>query len=90
VLAAQLVELGRLLELAVIPVAVRFDSDNLTEVTIYKVGRLGMFTSRSLELRPGLYTVVGSRAGYRDVRRNVRVEPGREGLSVSVRCEEPI
>jgi eukaryotic-like serine/threonine-protein kinase len=90
VLAAQVVELGRLLELAVIPVTVRFDSDNLTEVTIYKVGRLGMFSSRSLELRPGLYTVVGSRAGYRDVRRNVRVEPGREGLSVSVRCEEPI
>ncbi len=90
VLAAQVVELGRPLELAVIPVTVRFDSDNLTEVTIYKVGRLGMFSSRSLELRPGLYTVVGSRAGYRDVRRNVRVEPGREGLSVSVRCEEPI
>lgn len=89
-LAARIEELARLLELAVIPVKVRVDSDNLTEVTIYKVGRLGRFDSRSLELRPGLYTVVGSRAGYRDVRRTVRVQAGGDGMVVSVRCEETI
>lgn len=89
-LAGRIGELARLLELAVIPVRVRIDSDNLTEVTIYKVGRLGRFDSRSLELRPGLYTVVGSRAGYRDVRHTVRVEAGGDGLVVSVRCEETI
>jgi hypothetical protein len=41
-------------------------------------------------LRPGAYTVVGSRVGYRDVRRQIRV--GADGVAgpVVVRCEEPI
>jgi tetratricopeptide (TPR) repeat protein len=89
-LSAQVGELQRLIERAVIPVNVTLESDNLTEVTVFKVGRLGAFSSRSLQLRPGLYTAVGSRAGYRDVRRSFRVEPGSEATPVVIRCEETI
>jgi tetratricopeptide (TPR) repeat protein len=90
VLSVQIAELTGLLEIAVTPVAVTLQSDNLTEVAVLKVGRLGLFSSRTLELRPGAYTAVGSRPGYRDVRRNFRVAPGGDASPVAVRCEEPI
>jgi hypothetical protein len=90
ILAGQVEELARLLEVAARPVPVQFESDNLTRVTIFKVGDLGTFASRTVPLRPGAYTVVGSRVGYRDVRRQIRV--GADGVAgpVVVRCEEPI
>lgn len=65
-------------------------SDNLTDVLVYRVGRLGRFEKQSIELRPGRYTAVGSRAGYRDVRREFRVGPGGIEGVVDVRCEERI
>jgi hypothetical protein len=90
VLRRQIDALEAQLRIARTPVQVSFESDNLTEVTVFKVGRLGSFATRTLELRPGLYTAVGSRPGYRDVRRNFRVGPGGEAAPVVVRCEEPI
>ncbi len=69
---------------------VMLSSDNLTDVLVYRVGRLGRFERQSIELRPGRYTAVGSRAGYRDVRREFRVGPGGVEGVVDVRCEERI
>ena len=62
----------------------------LTEVTLYRVGALGTFVSKQVELRPGTYTAIGSRDGYRDVRRTFTVVPGRELPTVSVVCIEQI
>lgn len=90
VLAGQVAELERLVRVGAIPVPVLLESDNLTEVTIFKVGRLGAFNSRILELRPGTYTAVGARPGYRDVRRSFRVAPGGGQAAVVVRCEDAI
>ena len=89
-LAEQRDELSRLLKRAATPVAVQLVSDNITSVSIYKVGALGAFTSRSLELRPGTYVAVGARPGYRDVRLEFRVAPEIDMQPVVVRCEEPI
>ena len=72
------------------PVTATLQSDQLTEVVVYKIGRLGAFSRRDLELRPGTYTVVGSRRGYRDVRRQLVIEPGVEPQPLSIRCEEKI
>ena len=88
--AEQIASLESLLERVRQPVRVALVSDALTEVTVYQVGRLGAFTRRELELRPGVYTVVGSRAGYRDVRRQLRVEPGASPEPFEIRCEEEI
>ncbi|MDH5255531.1 MAG: serine/threonine protein kinase [Gammaproteobacteria bacterium] len=90
VLTGQVNRLRELIAAAATPVPVQFESDNLTRVMIYKVGPLGTFNSRTVELRPGAYVVVGTRDGYRDVRRNVRVTAGSGGTPISVRCEEPI
>jgi hypothetical protein len=72
------------------PIQVRMRSDGETEVVIYHVGRLGRFIDQQLELRPGTYTAVGSRPGYRDVRREFRVQPGHPAAIVDIRCEEPV
>ena len=52
---------------------------------------LGALTrQRDVELLPGRYTVVGTREGYRDVRREVVLPPGAAPAALTVRCEEPI
>jgi tetratricopeptide (TPR) repeat protein len=72
------------------PLPVRLYSDGETEVVIYHIGRLGRFQDHQLQLRPGTYTAVGSRAGYRDVRRVFTVLPGQPPPPVDIRCEEPV
>ena len=89
-LAQQRDELSRLLKRAVTPVQVALVSDNLTTVSVYRVGNLGNFTSKQLSLRPGTYVAVGIRPGFRDVRREFRVAPELEMSPIEVRCEEQI
>jgi hypothetical protein len=72
------------------PRAVTIRSDETTEVTVHKVGRLGRFREQSLTLPPGEYTAVGSRVGYRDARIRFRVSPDDQETVVEVRCEERI
>ena len=89
-LAAAARELERLAAAAQAPVRLRLESDGLTDVVIYRVGQYGAFSTRDVELLPGRYTVVGTRNGYRDVRREVVLPPGAPAAAVVVRCEEPI
>jgi tetratricopeptide (TPR) repeat protein len=89
-LRQQIADLSRLLMEASTPVRVRLESDNVTEVVVYNVGQLGTFETRELKLRPGEYTAVGSRDGYRDVRREFQVVAGEIPAPVVVRCEEQI
>jgi len=89
-LASQRDELTRLLKRAVTPVPVALVSDNVTLVSVYKVGNLGNFMNRELTLRPGTYVAVGIRPGFRDVRLEFRVAPEIDMQPVVVRCEEQI
>ncbi len=89
-LAAQRDELSRLLKRAATALTVSLVSDNMTEVAVYRVGRLGTFMRREVQLRPGTYVAVGSRAGYRDVRLEFRVAPELDMQPVIIQCEEPI
>jgi eukaryotic-like serine/threonine-protein kinase len=90
VLRRQSAALERAITVAETPVRVTLVSDNLTEVVVYRVARLGVFAARELELLPGRYTIVGRRAGFRDVRREIEVAPGAEAPPVDVRCTDPI
>jgi len=89
-LADQRDELSRLLKRAATPIRVQLVSDNQTDVSVYKVAKLGSFTSHELNLRPGKYVAVGSRPGFRDVRVEFQVGPEIEARSIAVRCEEAI
>ncbi len=90
VLSGQIDRLDELLKIASVPVRVVFQSDNATEVVIYKVGSLGAFETRAVDLRPGRYVAVGSRAGYRDVRRSFLVMPQGTDGPIELSCKEPI
>jgi len=83
-------ELERLVSLAQTPAIVTIESDNFTQIAVYKVGKLGRFSQQELRLRPGTYTVVGSRDGYQDVRQKIVVKPGQQALRVSIKCEVKI
>ena len=89
-LEEQITDLDRLVALASTPIAVQLHSDELTAVTVYRVGALGTFAVKEVELRPGTYTAVGSRDGYRDVRETFTVLPGRDLDPIRVQCVEPI
>jgi tetratricopeptide (TPR) repeat protein len=89
-LQAQQARLSEQLRQAETPVKVALASDNATDVQIYRIGKLGLFEHRDLELMPGRYTVVGTRQGYRDVRKELNLLPGAPPSMLVVRCEEPI
>jgi tetratricopeptide (TPR) repeat protein len=72
------------------PVRLSLLSDNSTQIVISSVGSFGTFARRDIELRPGKYTVVGTRIGFRDVRREITVAPGQEAQTIKVTCSEPI
>ena len=83
-------QLKRLVDAAQTPVRITLESDNATEVAVYKVGKLGRFASRELSLRPGTYTVVGTRDGYQDVRKKIIIKPGQGPMHITVKCEVQI
>lgn len=72
------------------PVRVSLESDNATVVVIHRIGPLGAFGRREVDLMPGRYTVLGTRMGYRDVRRELNVLPGQAPPPLVIRCEEKI
>ena len=90
VLRTQIGRLTTLLPALDKPVKLSLVSDNLTQVTIPSVGSFGSFARRDVELKPGHYTVIGTRDGYREVRRDITVAPGEEYLTVNVACSEQI
>lgn len=90
-LSGQIQKLTSLLAAMQTPVRVQLQSDDKTQVLVYHVGKLGKFISKTLELTPGEYTVVGRCPGYRDVRRTITVKTGQTQVGpVSIRCEEKI
>ncbi|MEC8955685.1 MAG: protein kinase [Pseudomonadota bacterium] len=89
-LTSQIKELSRLLKRANTPIEVNFLSDNLTNVTVYRVGNFNFFLEKLVSLRPGQYVAVGARDGYRDVRIEFTVAPEIELKPIVIICEEPI
>ena len=89
-LARESARLGELVTAASRPRPVILISDGETAVTIYRVSHFGSFTEKRLELRPGKYTVVGSRPGFRDVRIAFRVSGTGEPTTLVVQCTERI
>ncbi len=72
------------------PQTVKIISDNLTNIQIYRVGNFEPSLELNIELRPGEYTVVGSRPMYRDVRHTLRIEVGENPEPIEVICKEKL
>lgn len=86
----QIKQLQKSLDQALTPVPVYLKSDTFTEVSIFHVGNLGSFKEREIKIKPGRYTAVGTRKGYRDVRKELVITPTDAPVILSIRCEERI
>jgi hypothetical protein len=89
-LLAQISKLEQLVTDAQTPVRITIESDSLTDVAVYKVGKLGRFAVRQLDLKPGTYTVVGARDGYKDIRQKVVIKAGQQPLRITIKCTAKI
>ena len=89
-LKAQTMELERLLKLANTPVPISLVSDNLTDVTLFRIGKLKRFNNKKIIILPGKYVAVGIRNGYRDVRVEFKVIPEQFLKPIEVMCKEEI
>ena len=90
VLRQQMARVAGVLRMAITPIAVLLESDEETEVTVYKVAKLGTFRRQQLELKPGTYTAVGVRNGYRDVRRKFTLSHDQTAQVIEIACTDPI
>lgn len=86
----QIQQLETLIQRATLPISVPLVSDNQTEVTIYRVAKLGTFAHQTVALTPGRYTIVGSRRGYRDVRIELTLRGEEIEEPTIIRCTEKI
>lgn len=78
------------IQTAQVRIPVTLVSDGQTEVAVLRVARLGRITRETLELRPGTYTIVGARNGYKDVRQTIRIQADQTALQVAIACKEKI
>ena len=90
VLQSQIERVSTLVEKASTTIEVILRSDSATEIEIYHVGRFRPFLENRVKLRPGSYTVVGRRAGFKDTRMSIRIDAEMEKPVFVIRCEEPI
>ena len=90
VLKQQIAELDKTLRQSRTSIDVVLQSDSLTEVTLFRVKKLGAFKQISVLLKPGRYIAAGKRLGYRDVRVEFTItgEPMPDPILVS--CSEAI
>jgi eukaryotic-like serine/threonine-protein kinase len=89
-LSRQTQQLSLAIEIARTPIPITLVSDELTEVTLYKVGTFGRFAQQSVSVIPGRYVVVGKRVGFRDVRVEFDVSPERTDRTIFVQCKQKL
>ncbi len=90
ILQSQVERVSRLLPALDRPVLLNLISDNATQVSIPSIGVFGAFGRRQIRLKPGTYTVIGTRDGYREVEQEFTVEPGQRSVTITVSCSEQI
>jgi hypothetical protein len=88
VLQSQVERIARLMPELDRPVQLNMISDSATEVSIPGIGVFGSFGRRQIRLKPGTYTVIGTRDGYRAAQLEFTVEPGQQSVTITVTCTQ--
>ena len=89
-LTLQIQTLENLIEQANRIINVTIESDGLTELVLIRHSNIGTTQRHQARLRPGKYTVRGTRVGFRDILVNFEVKPDDSNLRVFAACREPI
>ena len=90
VLKSQISSLKQIIKASQTPIEVALTSDSVTNVTLFRVARLGAFEQTSVSLKPGRYIAAGTRSGYRDVRIEFTVTDKGFDSPISISCSEAI
>ena len=90
VLRDQIARLKHHLAASQTPIEVQLVSDQFTEVTLFRVAKLGQFDRTSVALKPGRYIIAGTRAGYRDVRIEFTLTDSGLKTPIEVICSDLI
>lgn len=72
------------------PVDVTIGSDNKTSIVVRSVGKVGLVTEKTIQLRPGNYIFEGVRPGFRSKLVQVFIPMDEVSFSVRIVCDEPI
>ena len=70
------------------PIEVEILSDNTTTVRIRPGKEIGSFHSKTVEILPGSYEVIGIRRGFKQVVKQLEVKPGSDALEIKVECRD--
>ena len=89
-LSSQIKTLKQIIKASQTPVEVTLASDSNTNVTLFKVARLGSFEKTSVSLKPGRYIAAGTRSGYRDVRIEFTLTDKGFDSPITISCNEAI
>ena len=89
-LREQIAALEKILKASQTPVEVALKSDSNTDVTLFRVARLGSFEQISISLKPGHYIAAGTRTGYRDVQVEFTVTEKGFDSPIIISCNEAI
>ena len=71
-----------------IPVMVR--SDNMTDVHVRGIGKLGIILHKTIQLKPGNYIFEGTRKGFKSKLLQVLIPYNQNSYSVTIICDESI
>ncbi len=89
-LTLKLEQFNAVLETFAEPVPVTVKSDGKTNVIVIGTGKVGTIQEKVIDLKAGTYVFEGSRAGYRNVRVKLTVDPFAKNQEVTVVCNERI
>ena len=89
-LTQQIADLNKALQKSTTAVDVVLQSNNQTQVTLFRIAKLGAFEQTSLQLKPGRYIAAGTRMGYRDVRVEFTISGAPIEGPIRVSCDEII
>ena len=89
-LSNQIKTLKQIIKASQTPVEVTLASDSNTNVTLFRVARLGSFERTSVSLKPGRYIAAGTRSGYRDVRIEFTLTDKGLDSPITISCNEAI
>jgi tetratricopeptide (TPR) repeat protein len=71
-------------------IPVKVMSDNMTDVRVRGIGKLGVILHKTIQLKPGNYTFEGTRKGFKSKLLQVLIPYDQNNYSVSIICDESI
>ncbi len=89
-LKQQRTQLADLIRKAGTTISVTLTSDNLSEIKVNRISDYSLFSEKTLNLKPGKYTLMARRNGYRDIRKELIIPIDGNIPPIHISCEEKL